>query len=184
SEGERDRLRNYVRAYAGVVEFLRNGELYSPDNGPDERFDRPGSGLYAEIVLPEGGWISRSASGPQLPEAPMLVGGEEKFEGPLPTVRSDGSAGHVYRYGLGMVWAPHTSTPESEFPYTSYAMEGAGAVPRPVHVSRGALWGYLGAAGLIPLLLQTPALRWSRWPLRRGVDERTRVPRGQANRMG
>src|SRR5690606_10208706 len=82
-EGQRDRLRNYVFAYAGDVEFLRNGELYSPDNGPDDRFDRPGSGLYAEIVLPNGTWTSRSASRPQLPDAPMLGGGEEKLEGRL-----------------------------------------------------------------------------------------------------
>ena len=184
SEGQRDRLRNYVLAYAGDVEFLRSGDLYSPDNGPDERFDRPGSGLYAEIVLPEGGWISRSASGPQLPEATMLAGGEEKFEGPLPMIRSDGSPGHVYRYGLGMVWAPQTSSPESEFPYTIYVMEDAGTVPRQVHVFRGALWGYLGVAGLILLLLQTLVLRWSLWPLRKVIEELTRVQRGQANRMG
>ncbi|MBP6799190.1 MAG: two-component sensor histidine kinase, partial [Luteimonas sp.] len=71
SEGQRDRLRNYAYAYAGEVEFLRSGELYPPENPPDDRFDRPGSGLYAEIVLPNDRWASTSASGPQLPDAPM-----------------------------------------------------------------------------------------------------------------
>lgn len=184
SEGQRDRLRNYVFAYAGDVEFLRNGEIYVPDNGPDDRFDRPGSGLYAEVLLPNGSWTSRSASGPQLPEATMLGGGEEKFEGPLPMTRSDGSTGQVYRYALGMVWVPQSETPEAEFPYTIYVMEDAGTVPRQVRVFRGALWGYLGIAGLILLLLQTLVLRWSLWPLRRVVEELKRVQRGQANRMG
>ncbi|TWG91920.1 two-component system sensor histidine kinase PhoQ [Luteimonas sp. J16] len=184
SEGQRDRLRNYVLAYAGEVEFLRNGELYVPDNGPDERFDRPGSGLYAEIVLPDGSWVSRSASGPQLPPAPMLGGGEEKFEGPLEMVRADDTPGHVYRYGMGMIWAPDGASPESEFPYTIYVMEDAGTVPRQVRVFRAALWGYLGVAGLILLLLQTLVLRWSLWPLRKVIDELVRVQRGQAHRMG
>lgn len=184
SEGQRDRLRNYVFAYAGDVEFLRNGELYAPDNGPDDRFDRPGSGLYAEIVLPNSSWISRSASGPQLPEAPMLAGGEELFEGPLPMTRSDGTPGQVYRYGVGMVWAPQESAPEAEFPFTIYVVEDAGTVPRQVRVFRAALWGYLGIAGVILLLLQTLVLRWSLWPLRKVIDELTRVQRGQANRMG
>ena len=184
SEGQRDRLRNYVFAYAGDNEFLRNGDIYVPDNGPDDRFDRPGSGLYAEVVLPNGSWVSRSASGPQLPEATPLAGGEEKFEGPLPMVRSDGSPGQVYRYGLGMVWAPQEGAPEAEFPYTIYVIEDAGTVPRQVRVFRAALWGYLGIAGLILLLLQTLVLRWSLWPLRKVVEELTRVQRGQANRMG
>ncbi|WP_238333514.1 sensor histidine kinase [Luteimonas marina] len=183
-EGQRDRLRNYVFAYAGDVEFLRNGELYSPDNGPDDRFDRPGSGLYAEIVLPNGTWTSRSASGPQLPEATMLAGGEEKFEGPLPMTRSDGTPGQVYRHGLGMVWAPQDASSDAEFPYTIYVMEDAGTVPRQVRVFRAALWGYLGIAGVILLLLQTLVLRWSLWPLRKVVEELARVQRGQAHRMG
>ena len=184
SEGQHDRLRNYVFAYAGDIEFLRSGDIYVPDNGPDDRFDRPGSGLYAEVVLPNASWTSRSASGPQLPEATQLAGGEEKFEGPLPMVRSDGTPGHVYRYGLGMVWAPQEGAPEAEFPYTIYVMEDAGTVPRQVRVFRAALWGYLGIAGLILLLLQTLVLRWSLWPLRKVVEELTRVQRGQAHRMG
>ena len=184
SEGQRDRLRNYVFAYAGDVEFLRNGDVYAPDNGPDDRFDRPGSGLYAEIVLPNGSWASRSASGPQLPEAGMLSGGEESFEGPLPMTRTDGSPGQVYRYGLGMVWVPQASSPDAEFPYTIYVMEDAGTVPRQVRVFRAALWSYLGVAGGILLLLQTLVLRWSLWPLRKVVEELKRVQRGQANRLG
>ena len=183
SEGQRDRLRNYMFAYAGDVEFLRSGDIYVPDNGPDDRFDRPGSGLYAEVLLPNGTWTSRSASGPQLPEALPLAGGEEKFEGPLPMVRSDGSPGHVYRYGLGMVWAQEGAA-EAEFPYTIYVMEDAGTVPRQVRVFRAALWGYLGIAGLILLLLQMLVLRWSLRPLHKVVEELKRVQRGQANRMG
>ncbi len=179
---QRDRLRSYVAAYAGDIDFLRNGEIYVPETPPDERFERPGSGLYAEVVLPRGSWRSGSAQGPQLPPAEMLGGGEEKFEGPLPITNSDGSAGEVFRFGKGLIWDV-ARRPEAEFPYTIYILEDAGTLPRQVRVFRQALWGYLGIAGLILLLLQALILRWSLWPLRRVVSELTRVQRGQAHRM-
>ncbi|CAN5590296.1 ATP-binding protein [soil metagenome] len=179
---QRDRLRSYVAAYAGDIDFLRNGEIYVPETPPDERFERPGSGLYAEVVLPRGTWMSGSAQGPQLPASEMLGGGEEKFEGPLPITNSDGSAGEVFRYGKGLIWDV-ARRPEAEFPYTIYVLEDAGTLPRQVRVFRQALWGYLGIAGLILLLLQALILRWSLWPLRRVVSELKGVQRGQAHRM-
>lgn len=182
-EGQRERLRNYAYAYAGDIEFLRGGDIYPSESPPDDRFLRPGSGLYAEVVLPNGSWTSRSASGPQLPDATMLGAREEKFEGPLPLVRSDGTQSEVYRYGLGLVWSPEGRA-EDEFAYTIYVMEDAGNVPRQVRVFRAALWVNLGVAGGILLLLQALILRWSLLPLRRVEHELVRVQRGQADRMG
>jgi two-component system sensor histidine kinase PhoQ len=182
-EVQRDRLESYASAYAGDIDFLRNGEIYVPETPPDERFERPGSGLYAEVVLPNGNWMSGSARGPQLPEAEMLAGGEERFDGPLPMTNSDGSYGEVVRYGRGLIW-DIARRPEAEFPYTIWVMEDAGTLPRQVRVFRQALWGYLGIAGLVLLLLQAVILRWSLWPLRKVIAELTRVQRGQANRMG
>ena len=184
SDGQRDRLRNYVYAYAGDIEFLRNGEIYPPEIQPDNRFERPGSGLYAEVVLPGGNWTTLSARGPQLPEAEMLTGSEERFEGPLPMTRADGTPGEVYRYGLGLVWVAQAGGETAEFPYTIYVMEDAGTVPEQVRVFRAALWGYLGISGAILLLLQMLVLRWSLWPLRHVVTELKQVQRGQTHRMG
>jgi two-component system sensor histidine kinase PhoQ len=184
SDGQRDRLRNYVYAYAGDIEFLRSGDIYPPENPPDSRFERPGSGLYAEVVLRDRTWQSHSANGPQLPGSAMLEGGEERFEGPLEMTRTDGVAGEVYRYGIGFVAAEGVAPGDNEIPYTIYVMEDAGTVPEQVRVFRAALWGYLGIAGLILLLLQVLVLRWSLWPLRHVVTELKRVQRGQAHRMG
>jgi two-component system, OmpR family, sensor histidine kinase PhoQ len=184
SDGQRNRLRNYVYAYAGDIEFLRSGDIYPPENAPDSRFERPGSGLYAEVVLADGGWQSHSASGPQLPPATLLEGGEERFEGPLPMTRTNGTPGEVYRYGIGFVASEGVAPGDSELPYTIYVMEDAGNVPQQVRVFRAALWGYLGISGVILLLLQGLVLRWSLWPLRQVVTELKRVQRGQAHRMG
>jgi len=43
--------------------FARDGSLIPPDVPPDGRFDRPGSGLYANIELPNGNWMSDSSRG-------------------------------------------------------------------------------------------------------------------------
>ncbi len=181
SEGLRDRLKGYALAYAGNIEFARDGSLIPPELPPDARFNRPGAGLYAEVVLPNGRWISDSAQGPVLPTGDMLEANEEQFRDGLPITRIDGSSGEVYRYGIGLVDA--TRGAAAEFPYTIYVMEDAGNLPEQVQVYRQALWGYLGIAAVILLLLQALVLRWSLLPLRRVESELTRVQRGQANRM-
>src|SRR4051812_26579946 len=78
-QGLRDRLKNYAFYYAGHSDFARDGSLIPPDVPPDGRFDRPGSGLYADIELPNGNWMSDSARGPQLPRGEVLGGREEIF---------------------------------------------------------------------------------------------------------
>ena len=180
-QGLRERLKAHAFTYAGGIEFARDGSLIPPEASPDSRFDRPGSGLYADVELPNGHWYSGSARGPRLPRGEVLAGREERFDGPLPIVKSDGSRGEVYRYGIGLVDA--TRSDDAEFPYTIYIMEDAGTLPRQVRVFRQALWGYLGIAGVVLLLLQAVILRWSLLPLRRVIAELTRVQRGQAARM-
>ncbi|HVI25259.1 MAG TPA: ATP-binding protein [Xanthomonadaceae bacterium] len=176
-----ERLKSYALAYADGIEFLRDGSLYVPDTPPDPRFRRPGSGLYAEVVLPNGRWRSASSQGPVLPEGPMLAPTVERFTGPLPITRTSGDPGEIYRYGLGLVWAE--GGPEAEFPYTIYILEDASTLPAQVRVFRQALWGYLGGAGLVLLLLQSVVLRWSLWPLRQVITELKRVQRGQLAHM-
>ena len=180
-QGLRDRLKAYAFTYAGGIEFARDGSLIPPEVPPDGRFDRPGSGLYADVELPQGHWVSGSAQGPQLPRGDVLAGREEVFDGPLPIVKSNGTPGEVYRYGIGLVDA--TRSDSAEFPYTIYVMEDAGTLPRQVRIFRQALWGYLGISGLVLLLLQAVILRWSLRPLRRVIGELKRVQRGQLARM-
>ena len=180
-QGLRDRLKGYALAYAQSIEFARDGSLIAPERAPDARFERPGGGLYAEVVLPNGRWVSDSAQGPRLPTGTMLAPREEEYKESLPITRSNGEAAEVFRYGLGLMDA--TRGEAAEFPYTIYVMEDAGNLPQQVQVFRQALWGYLGIAAIILLLLQALILRWSLLPLRRVVAELTRVQRGQANRM-
>ncbi|HVQ34202.1 MAG TPA: ATP-binding protein [Lysobacter sp.] len=177
----RTRLESYALAYARGIEFLRDGTLYVPDIPPEPRFERPGSGLYAEVVLPNGHWDSPSAQGPDLPAGAMLAPAQDRFDGPLPITRSDGKPGEIYRLGKGLVWAE--GGPNAEFPYTVYISEDTSALSQQILVFRRALWGYLGGAGLVLLLLQMLVLRWSLRPLRQVVADVKRVQRGQLARM-
>lgn len=178
----RMRLRSYAMAYAEKGEFARNGEFIPPYEPVDPRFDRPGSGLYAEVVLPNGHWDSNSARGPSLPRGGMLAPRQESFERQLPITKINGEPAEVYRYGIGLVWSAG-GDPRAEFPYTIYIMEDTTALRRQLNVFRAALWGYLGGAGLVLLLMQALILRWSLRPLRRVIEELKRVHRGQASRM-
>ena len=178
----RQRLKSYAMAYADNIDFGRDGSLYTPEVGPDPRFHRPGSGLYAEVVLPGGHWASLSAEGPLLPKVEgTLNPREERFDGPLAITQIDGSQGEVYRYGIGLVWGERG--PDAEFPYTIYVMEDTQTLDAQVRVFRGALWMNLGSAGLILLLLQALIMQWSLRPLRRVIAELTKVQRGQLQRM-
>ena len=179
----RQRLKSYVLAYAGKGDFARNGEFLPPYDAIDPRLEIPGSGLYAEVVLPNGHWDSPSAVGPVLPSGQMLAAGEERFEGPLPITELNGKPGEAYRLGYGVIWDAGGDA-RAEFPYTIYILENTTALSRQVGVFREALWRYLGGAGLVLLLLQAVILRWSLLPLRRVIDELKRVQRGVMSRMG
>ena len=113
-----ERLQSYALSLARETEFARDGSFVDPFNLPDARFSRPGSGLYAEVVFPNGHWDSESAQGPRLPAAPMLPAKSSRFEGPLEMREIDGSTGEVYRFGLGLIWSIDEENPEAEFPYT------------------------------------------------------------------
>jgi len=64
-----------------------------------------------------------------------------------------------------------------------YISEDTSSLAQQIRVFRRALWGYLGGAGLVLLLLQMLVLRWSLHPLRQVVGEVKRVHRGQQARM-
>jgi len=178
-----DRLRDYALYFADKTEFGRGGDLVPPMEGelPDPRLKRPGSGLYAQIVLPFALWESPSTRGPQLPDVKMLDTGQKVFEGPLEIVRSDGRVTRAYRYGVGLAWPGDDLS--DEVPHAIYITEDTSRLENQLFVFRRALWGYLGAVGGLLLFFQIGVLRWSLRPLRKVIDELKRVQRGIGSRM-
>lgn len=177
-----ERLKNYATAYANNIEFLRDGSMYVREQPPDPRFDVPGGGLYAEVVWPGDRWTSMSAEGPVLPPTGrMLDPMQEEFSGPLEITQIDGSKGQVYRYGMGLSYVERER--DNEIPYTIYVMEDARGLGAQLRVFRTSVWFYLGSAGIVLVVLQVFILQWSLRPLKRVVNELTKVQRGALNRM-
>src|SRR4051794_15639290 len=137
----RHRLKGYAMSYANKVEFARDGSLIPPELPVDPRFTQPGSGLYAEVRLPNARWGSDSTLGPGMQEVPMLAPLQEVFTGPVPITQVDGSEGTVYRFGLGTVYA--NRGPDAEFPYSIYVSEDSKVLVSQLRTFRGALWVYL-----------------------------------------
>ena len=183
----RERVENHSDAFLAQFEFTRDGELIEPpkDQAPDPRFLRPGSGLYAIVRGRSFHWTSPSALGRALPEPEMLRQGERRFEDrPLTFVDDKGVAHQLFRFSQGLAWEQGVvgQTPTiTRFTLAIY--EDADALERQVGVFRRALWGYLGLATVLLLLVQMAVLRWSLQPLRELEKELARVRRGVSNRL-
>jgi two-component system sensor histidine kinase PhoQ len=182
-----ERLQNDAYAYVSQFEFTRDGQLIEPPNtqAPDSRFLQPGSGLYAMARGRNFRWDSPSALGRMLPEPELLKQGEKRFEGkPLRFVDNDGIGHDVYRFSNGLAWEQGEVGGESTVTrFTIAVYEDSEQLERQVGVFRRSLWGYLGLAAVLLLLVQTVVLRWSLQPLRLLENELSRVRRGVSDRL-
>ena len=182
-----ERLENHAYAYLGDFEFTRDGELIEPSmqQSPDTRFRQPGSGLYAIVRGRSFHWNSPSALGRALPEPEMLEPGERHFEDlPLAFTDDKGVAHQVYRFSYGLAWEQgEVGQTPTVTRFTIAIYEDAAGIEQQVGVFRKALWGYLGLAAVLLLLVQMIVLRWSLQPLRQLERELARVRRGVSDRL-
>jgi two-component system sensor histidine kinase PhoQ len=182
-----ERLQNDAYAYLGDFEFTRDNQLIEPAAGqaPDSRFLQPGSGLYALARGRTFRWNSPSLLGRQLPEPESLKPGEQRFENvPLRFVDDKGVAHDVYRFSYGLAWEQGETGQESTVTrFTIAIYEDADQLERQVGVFRRSLWGYLGLAATLLLVMQMAVLRWSLEPLRDLEKELSRVRRGVTDRL-
>ena len=179
-----ERLRSYALAYLAGVEFSRDGDLLVPPP-PDERFERPGAGLYASIRghNEEGEaleWESQSAIGRNVPFPEVLQPGQAVFEGPL-----ESDVGEVYRFAMHVTWTEGQQDRAREIArFVVSITQHEYFIDNQIAVYRRALWAYLGAGALLLLGLQVFVLRWSLRPLRRVVRDLVRVETGVHDRLG
>ena len=173
---QRDRLQGYMHAYLAGADTNRAGNLIPPEVGPDPRFDRPGSGLYASIVgdhvrnAKDRQWRSPSALGLELPFDTELAQGATVFSGPVQTAQGD-----LFILSQGITW----SVPNRpELKLTLHIAEDSAALQNQVQVFRRTLLAWLGGLGVLLLLLLLGVLRWSMAPLRRVAADLARVERG------
>ena len=179
----RDRLQSYMYAYLAGSDTTRAGALIPPEVGPDPRFDQPSaSGLYAGIVgakilgTKDDQWRSPSASGSELPFCIELPRGPAQFRGPVQT-----PLGALFVLAQGVDW---NSSNKSVLHLTFYVAEDSTALRAQIEVYRRTLLTWLGALGIVLLLLLLVVLRWSLAPLRRVATDLARVERGTQEQLG
>ena len=178
---QRERLQGYIYAYLAGADTARTGTLIAPEVGPDPRFERPSSGLYAAIVgdnirnATDRQWRSGSALGVDLPFSTELPAGEVRFEGPLKTAE-----GELYVLSQGIEWSV-ANRPELKL--TVHVAEDGGAVQGQAAQFRGTLFAWLGGLGVLLLLLLVGVLRWSLAPLRKIATDLERVERGSQEHL-
>jgi len=173
---QRDRLQTYLQAYIARTEVTRANQIVIDDPPPEPRFSQPGdSGLYAGVRGETFSWESPSALGRELPFDLDLARGEIRFDGPL-----ESPTGPIYRMGMGVNWEVGV---DQSVDFTFFVAESTGAVERQISVFRRTLWVYIGGAGALLLALQTLMMRWSLRPLRRVVQDLSRVERGMTDRL-
>ncbi|MEO7323922.1 MAG: ATP-binding protein [Dokdonella sp.] len=182
-DGLRERLQGYLYAYLAGSDTTRAGQLIPPEVGPDSRFDQPSAGgLYAGIVgakvLGAKGnlWRSPSAQGRELPFTSDLPRGPPNFGGPFDT-----PVGALFVLSQGVDWNSGTKT---ELHLTFYVAEDSRALRAQLQVYRHTLLTWLGALGIVLLLLLLAVLRWSLAPLRKVATELARVEHGAQEQLG
>jgi len=180
--GLRERLQGYLYAYLAGSDMARSGALIPPEVGPDPRFDQPSpSGLYAGIVgarilgAKDQIWRSPSALGRDLPFTQDLVRGPPQFNGPIDT-----PVGALFVLSQGV---DYNSGAKNALHLTFYVAEDSRALSAQVDVYRRTLMFWLGALGVVLLLLLLGVLRWSLAPLRKVAADLAKVERGNQERL-
>ena len=174
----RERLADLANGYLSGSELDRGRAFISPETPPDLRFMIPGSGLYASVRGEGLRWESASSLGRSLPPVAFLEPGDRRFDGPLRIIDARGMENSVYAYSIGVIWES-----AGDFRLTFSVYEDAAQIQDQVNIFRRALWGYLGLAAVLLVLVQILVLRWSLQPLSNVERELARVRKGQSQRL-
>ena len=165
-----ERLQAHVFTLLAVAN-LAGGEMLLPDELPEPRFSRPGSGLYGWVIGADFSWESRSTLGVGLRQSETLLApGINRFEGPVHAGNEQ-----LFTMQMGIAWEDEQGQ-ERQFTFT--AAENTASYRGQIAGFRQSLWIWLGAATLVLLAVQGSILGWGLGPLRTISAELTRVENG------
>ena len=173
----RDRLQGHVYALLAASDNDVHGVLHLPAELPDPRFSLVDSGLYAEVVGIDGSpvWQSKSMLGLRVPFGPAPALGQRVF---APATTDSGVP--LYTLGFTVSWETGKGREQR---YTYHVAENLKSLNEQVTRFRRSLWGWLGAAAVLLLVVQGSILRWGLAPLRRVADDVRAVEAGLAQRL-
>ena len=168
-----DRLQGYLYALLAAVDVDDSGMPRFTRNLPDARFNRPGSGLYASIqnIDRQALLHSRSLLGNRLPAQSEVPPGQYHYE----TLQLN-DLPH-YRLAYSVRWELDE---ERAYRLDFQVVEDMQSYQQQISTYRRNLWGWLGAAVVVLLVLQAVILRWSLKPLRQVAIDLAAIEAGQA----
>lgn len=168
----RERLQAHIYGLLASADLKRSGKLVMPESLPEERFQRPGSGLYADVVRADGVivWQSPSQLGQFLPRPPQLQPGEWAFSR-LPT----DAGGELFALGFGSAWELSKRSHE----FTFNVIEEPQAYIAQIAQFRQSLWVWFGSLAFGLLVAQGIVLSWGLSPLRRVERDLRAVETGE-----
>jgi two-component system sensor histidine kinase PhoQ len=171
-----DRLQGYLYALLAAVDLDDNGTPRFSRNLPDARFARPGSGLYASIRNTDNQSVlnSRSLLGNRLPAQAEIPLGQYQYES-----LSLNNIPH-YRLSYAVRWELDA---DQAYRLDFQVVEDMQSFQQQINTYRRNLWGWLGAAMLVLLVLQAIILRWSLKPLRQLAADLASIEAGKAERL-
>ena len=174
-QAQRDRLQGNIYALLSAA-TLDGEQLILPDVLPEPRFSRPESGLYMFIRGDDFEWNSPSALGIRPTLSVDTLPGQTLFEASVPS-----STGTLTILSLGSAWERNEGDPVW---FTFHAAEDQTALEAQVSSFRRSLWGWLGGAALLLLVVQWLVLRWSLRPLRELGEDIRAVEAGTRDQLG
>ena len=171
------RLYSSVYALLAAAEEGEEGVLGMPPVLTDPRFNRPDSGLYAQVHgrQTDYRWQSASGLGRELGLVQMMAPGESRID------RSELQGGEaVMSLNFGVVWEDFNGR---ELAYTLMVAEDLGPHLEQVTAFRNTLMLWLGGAALLLLLAQGLVLRWGLTPLRQVTGALKEIESGRAEQL-
>ena len=171
-----DRLQGYLFALLAAVDVDDQGKPRFSRNLPDARFDQPSSGLYAHVSQPEKGTTLSSPSllGIKLPAMQNIPVGEYHYD------KIQINAEPHYRLGYRVRWEME---PGHEVPLDFQIIVDLHDYQQQIATYRRNLWGWLGGAILLLLLVQAGVLHWSLRPLRKVATDLALIEAGKTDRL-
>ena len=172
----RDRLQGYLFTLLAAVEVDADGIPRFSRNLPDARFEQPASGLYAHVSRPDQSVTLSSPSllGIELPPLQSIAIGKYHYD----SIQLN--AEPHYRLGYRVRWEAEAGR---VIPLDFQISVDLQSYQQQIATYRRNLWGWLGGAILLLLLVQAWILRWSLKPLRKVATDLALIEAGKAERL-